>query len=105
MNAMIPLLYLALLAGACLLQIFLSKREPAFPGLILPIISFLAALLFVLNMAMPPEGMTGRFIGEMLVAFLLSNIPTAIFLSIYFACRKRNTRKKQLDKMNIQDLD
>ena len=32
---------LALLVGAVLLQIFLSKREGRWPGLILPLLSFL----------------------------------------------------------------
>lgn len=98
------LIALAFLVGLVFLQIFLSKRESKFPGLVLPIISFLVAILFVMNMAMPPEGVTGGFIWNTIVVFLLANIPTLILLAIYFASRKSNSRKKQLDKMNIQDL-
>ncbi|HOJ79419.1 MAG TPA: hypothetical protein PK767_02625 [Clostridiales bacterium] len=43
-------------------------------------------------------------IGEAVAFFFIFNIPTAIFLLIYFTCRERKRRKKNLDKMNIQDL-
>lgn len=98
------LLALAVLVGIVFLQIFLSKRESRLPGLILPVISFVVALLFPLNMVMPPEGVTSSFVLEMIVSFLLANIPTVILLGIYFGCREKIRRKKQLEKMNIQDL-
>lgn len=98
------LLALAVLVGIVFLQIFLSKRENRWPGLILPIISFIVALLFPLNMVMPPEGVTSSFVLEMIVSFLLANIPTVILLGIYLGCREKLRRKKQLEKMNIQDL-
>lgn len=99
------LLFLATLIGSVFLQIFLSKRESKIPGLILPIITFLIALLFPLYMPMPQEGSSWGFVWNMIVVFLLANIPTYIFLAIYFTSRKRDFRKKQLDKMNIQDLN
>lgn len=37
--------------------------------------------------------------------FLISNIPTIIFLAIYFACREKIKLRTELDKMNIQDLE
>lgn len=98
------LITLAVLVGIVFLQIFLSKRESRWPGLILPIISFLVALLNPLLMAMPPEGVTGSFVFQMIVVFLLANIPTVVLLGIYFGCREKLRRKKQLEKMNIQDL-
>lgn len=98
------LFMLVLLGGTVLLQIFLSKRESKWPGLILPIISFLVALLNPLLMVMPQEGVTGSFVLEMIITFLLGNIPTVILLGIYFGCRGKLHRKKQLEKMNIQDL-
>lgn len=101
-HLLITLVFVALIV---LLQIFLSKRESIWPGLILPILSFLFSVLFVLNMALPPEGVTGSFVWQTIVVFLLENIPTVILLAIHFACRGKMRRKKQLDKMNIQDLD
>ena len=44
------------------------------------------------------------FIGVLLI-ILIANIPTAILLAIYFTGRKNPRIKKQMNKMNIQDLD
>lgn len=96
---------LALLVGVIFLQIFLSKRESRVPGLVLPVIAFLYGLLYPLNMTAPPEDVTVGFLVQMLVVWLLGNIPTIIFLAIYFGCRGKERRSRQLDKLNIQDLD
>lgn len=94
-----------LMGGVILLQIFLSKRESKIPGLVIPIISFLFGLLYPLNMTAPFEGVTIGFIFQMLIVWLIGNIPTIIFLAIYFACREKQYRNKQIEKMNVQDLD
>lgn len=101
----VMLIYLALLAGVIWLQVFLSKSQSKWPGLILPIISFLFGLLYPLNMAAPSGGATASFVVEMIVIWLLGNIPTFVFLAIYFGSREKQKRNRQLDKMNIQDLD
>ena len=95
---------LALFVGVVLLQIYLSKRESRWPGLVLPIIAFLWGLLYPFNAAVPSRGVTVGFSFQMLLIWLLGNIPTIIFLAVYFGCRGKQRRKKQLDKMNIQDL-
>lgn len=96
---------LALLVGIILLQIYLSRRESKWPGLVFPIISFLFGLLYPLNMAAPSEGVTAGFIIQMVMVWLLGNIPTIILLAIYFGCREKKHRNTQLEKMSIQDLD
>lgn len=96
---------LAILAGVIILQIYLSKRESKWPGLVFPIISFLFSLLYPLNMVAPSEGIDIGFIIQMIVVWLLGNIPTIILLAIYFGCREKKRRNKQLEKMSIQDLD
>ena len=93
---------LALLAGVILLQIYLSKRESKWPGLVLPILSFVISFLYPLNMAIPS---VGGFIIALLWGWIIANIPTYVLLAIYFACREKYRKRKQLDKMNIQDLD
>ena len=93
---------LALLAGVVLLQIFLSKKESKWPGLVLPILSFLISFLYPLNMAIPSAG---GFIIALLWGWIIANIPTYVLLAIYFVCREKYRKRKQLDKMNIQDLD
>lgn len=98
------LFILAILAGIIWLQIFLSKKESKWPGLVMPIISFLFGLLYPLNMVVPSEGVTVGFIIEMIIVWALGNIPTFVLLAIYFGCREKSGKNKQLDKMNIQDL-
>lgn len=95
---------LAVWVGFVILQIFLSKRESKWPGLILPILCFLFSFLSPMFMVMPPEGTTGNYVLEMVVAFLLGNIPTAILLIIYLVCRGKQQRRKQSEKMNTQNL-
>ena len=98
------ILAVLVLAGIICLQIFLSKRESKWPGLVLPILAFLFGLLYPLNMVAPDEGITVSFIIQMLIVWIIGNIPTIILLAIYFGCRGNQRRNKQLDKMNIQDL-
>lgn len=102
MRAFVVLLFIA---GVIWLQIFLSKRENKWPGLVLPIISFLFGSFYPLNMMAPSGGVNSGFIFQMIMVWLLGNIPTIIFLAIYFGCRGKQRRNKQLDKMNIQDLN
>ena len=106
-NALIPL---ALLVGIVLRQIFLSRRESRWPGLVLPSLTFLFSLCVTLGAALyayvPTEHQSfGDILVPTLLLFLMYNIPTLVLLGIYFACREKYSRKKQLDKMNIQDLD
>ena len=96
---------LLLLAGVAALQIFLSSREGKWPGLVLPILSFLFSLLYPLNMMAPTEGISAGFVVQLLLVWLMANIPTVVLLVIYFACREKQRKKKQMDRMNIQDLD
>ena len=92
---------LALLVGGVFLQIFLSKRESRWPGLILPLLSFLYSLL----MACSAVAYNGEIPwGAILASLILGNIPTVILLAIYAACRERFRERSELDKMNIKDL-
>ena len=99
------LVLLLFLAGGIVLEIFLARSESIWPGLILPGLFFLISLIMPLNVAVS-DGVQNALILAFLV-FLLANIPTAILLAIYFACRGRNRKKKlaELDRMNIQDLE
>ena len=92
---------LALLVGGVFLQIFLSKRENRWPGLILPLLSFLYSLLMVCSAVAYNGGIPW---GPILASLVLGNIPTVILLAIYAACRERFRKRSELDKMNIKDL-
>lgn len=98
-------IFFLFIAGMIVLQVFLSRSESKWPGLVLPIIAFLFGLLYPLNMVAPSEGVNIAFLFQMILVWLLGNIPTILFLAIYFSCRGKKRRNKQLDKMNIQDLN
>lgn len=117
--------------GIVLLQIFLSKAENKWLGLILPTISLCFAILAVLSMVTYTTNVTtgtttiaenGEIIKEVIDStpktanitstiitgiyiFVIYNIPTAILLAIYSGCRGNRKKKLELDKMNIQDLE
>ena len=90
-----------LVAGSVLLQVFLSKRESKWPGLVLPLLSFLYSLV----MAFSAAAYNGAALwGPVLASLVLGNIPTALLVVIYFVCREKFRKRSELDKMNISDL-
>jgi hypothetical protein len=127
----IALLFLVFIAGGIWLQIFLSKKQSKWLGLIIPFICFIFSIVAVLSLAMytnteitlVTESIDGvevnnkttilhqeqsnilPMIATAVSVFLLYNIPTIIFLAIYIACREKLKLRSELDKMNIQDLD
>ena len=96
------LFLLAALVGGIFLQIFLSRRESRWPGLVLPLLSFLLSLLNVLNIA--DTGSVSENVLLVLVTVLIGNIPTLVLLAIYWAAREKRRIRAQMDKMNIDDL-
>ena len=131
MKTLFALLVFLLFAGGIVwLQIFLSKKNNKWFGLILPFICLMFSLLIVLNISTyssiqttVTETVDGvviseetkqiesekpgmlAILGTILPVFIISNIPTIILLAIYFASREKLNIKSQLDKMNIQDLE
>ena len=95
--------FLLLLGGIISLQVFLSRAQSRVPGLILPGICFLFSIIGGLGVA--------QFGGKMetlwtcLMTFLLLNISTVVLLGIYYACREKYRVLKQVEKMNIRDLE
>jgi hypothetical protein len=100
-NILIAIIFLA---GIIILQIFLSKRENKWLGLILPIINVIFSIIAVLNMAILGNESIIQIIFQDIIVFLLCNIPTIILIAIYLACREKFKKNKEIDKMNIQDL-
>ena len=94
---------LVVLVGGIFLQIFLSKRESRWPGLVLPLLTFLQSLLLVLNIM--DTGSVSQNVLLVLVTLLVGNIPTLVLLAIYWVAREKRWVKKQMDKMKIDDLD
>jgi len=121
------LLFLLLFCGGAIaLQIFLSKRESKWPGLVMPVISFIFATLVALSIVLftaqtATSGYyteTGEFIvqsvrqmvdpssiiASAVYVFLIYNIPTAVLAAIYAACRSKRNKQRELEKMSVQDL-
>lgn len=97
----VPVLFI----GGIFLQIFLSRRESKWFGFILPAITLFYSLLMVLSVAIY-DGMGSMEIFILIGSIvLICNIPTIIFLGIYFGCREKMKARRQIDKMNIQDLE
>ena len=96
------LVLLVVVVGGILLQIFLSKRESKWPGLVLPAISFLWSLLYLFNLM--DTGSVVQNILTALLTVLLSNIPSLVLLAIYWAVREKRRKRSELDKMSIDDL-
>ena len=95
-------LLLVLLVGTLLLQIYLSKRGSKWPGLVLPVITFLWSVLMVLNVSAMES--TRAVIAAILSVLITGNLPMLILLAIYFACRGNRRKKSEVEKMNISDL-
>ncbi len=127
---LVPIVLL-LIAGSVFLQIFLSKAKNRWAGLVIPFICFAFSLLTVLSIPaftivkteIKTETMDGVIVSQetnesrserpgilsMLATiaplFFITNIPTLIFLAIYFSCQDKRKKNLELNKMNIQDLE
>lgn len=93
---------LLLLVGGVLLQIFLSRRENRWPGLVLPLLTLLSSLLLPLNVM--DTGSVSKNILLVLVTLLAGNIPTLVLLAIYWAAREKRRVRAQMEKMGKQDI-
>ena len=123
----ISLIALAVFAGLIVLQIFLSKKENKWFGLILPGLCFTVALFSLVGMLLfsaasstthvmvngeiivveqaVTQGQAAAIIANAVFTFLLMNIPTVTLMIIYAACRSKQRSKRALDKMSVQDLE
>lgn len=93
---------LAALIGAAVLQVYLSRRESRWPGLVLSLLTFLLAVLMVLNVA--DTGSVSENVLTVVVVLLVGNVPTMVLLSIYWAVREKRRVRDQVEKMRIEDL-
>lgn len=92
------------LAGMIFLQVYLSRMERRWPGLILPMCSLAYALLVVFSLGFY-DAHHGEMLAQVVLVFILTNLPTVVLLAIYFACRSGRRKKDELEKMKLQDLE
>ena len=94
------------LAILVVIQIFLSKAESKWIGLILPALTFLCSLLVPLSLLMYMIGpLDWSVILLMAGIFLIGNVPTVILRVVNYVCREKVWKKKEIEKMKIQDLE
>ena len=103
-NIFTILMFIIMVAGPIVLQLFLSRKENKWLGLILPALNVIISIMAVLGMAFFEKPSIFEIIIQVLMLLLISNIPTAILIAIYFACREKLKKNKEIDKMNIHDL-
>ena len=70
----------------------------------LPILAGLYAVVMALSYTAAPGTPWNQVLGGVLAVFLVSGIPAFLLLMVFFICRSGRRRKKQLEKMNVQDL-
>lgn len=103
-TVIIILLFFIVVAGAIALQVFLSKKQNKFIGLILPTISLLFSLIMVLNVVFEETMTNWQVFFTLFSTFFIGNIPTIILLAIYFGIREKLKIESELDKTRIKDL-
>lgn len=106
------LLFIILIFCAMIvLQVFLSRTELRWPGLILPALWLLFSLILVGNIAIVPDA-PNTTIALAIVVFLMGNIPTLVLLAVYAICRRGKRRRavagmdveQELEQMKKKDL-
>ncbi len=93
---------LVLVVGGVCLQIFLSRRNSRWPGLVLPLLTFVSALLPVVNIV--DTGSVSGNVLAVLAVILAGNIPTLVLLAIYWAAREKLRTRIQMEKMGKMDI-
>lgn len=97
-------LSLVFLVALVSLQIFLSKKENKWLGLILPAINVIYSIFIILGTAFAGSLSVGQIIIQALMSFLLCNTSTMILIVIYFVYREKMKRSKRNDEINAEDL-
>jgi NADH:ubiquinone oxidoreductase subunit 5 (subunit L)/multisubunit Na+/H+ antiporter MnhA subunit len=77
----------------------LSRKANPIIGLIIPVVYFLLSMIVGLILT------GGAPFWQYLRWFLIANIPTVVYLLIYFVIRFKLKQNNDLDKMKAQDLE
>ena len=100
-SIVLMVVFLVFIVGGVLLEIFLARRESKWPGLVLPVLTLLYSLAMACNVAAIGDSFPW---GALLGTLVVGNIPTVVLLAIYVACREKQRKRSELDKMEIYDL-
>ena len=100
-SIVLMVVFLVFIVGGVLLEIFLARRESKWPGLVLPVLTLLYSLAMACNVAAIGDSFPW---GALLGTLVVGNIPTVVLLAIYVACREKQRKRSELDKMEVDDL-
>lgn len=107
---MLPLIFIGMLfglvpvVGLIVLQVYLSKLEKDWPGLVLPGLFLGSSVIAVLGLTFVALSDPSILI-RLLFLLVIFNIPTLILFLIYKSVHKKQVPTKELDRMTIQDLN
>ncbi len=82
-----------------ILQILICKYIKGRAGLILPGLSFIISIIYMLNIVDD-----GNWWMAVLTTMVIANIPTIIYYLIYRYYDNKEKQKDELDKMKIMDM-
>ena len=82
-----------------ILQILICKYIKGRAGLILPGLSFIISIIYMLNIVDD-----GNWWMAVLITMVIANIPTIIYYLIYRYYDNKEKQKDELDKMKIMDM-
>lgn len=115
---LIALLFIVLAIGVVFLQIFFSEKDNKWLGLLLPAITLTISIMATLGLIFytPVATLTEQgyktilntvqipkiaTLFKMVYIFVIYNIPTVILLGVYFACRSKLKRNREIEKMSV----
>ena len=106
---------------ALVLQVFLSKSEGKWLGLIMPTVWVGFSMITPIRILLAgPEARSfiglingvevvhtptmASIVGEAILVLVLLNIITGVLVAIYLVCRRKQNKERALLKMSVQDL-
>lgn len=95
LNIVVSLLLIIVLPG--LIQYYMSTRKSKWFGLALPACSILYSIAVMLQVVLYSFDSIFEVFLQLFVVFLISNIPTLVFIVIYAFCRTRIDRELHAD--------
>ncbi|MPM93309.1 hypothetical protein SDC9_140445 [bioreactor metagenome] len=94
-----------IIVGCIALQVMFSSSDSKRLGLLLPAVAFLFSLLIVANIARNGSTLPISATIPLYGMFLLSNLPTVVFLIIYVVCRRKRALRDPKEKRPSQEQD
>lgn len=91
-------------AAASLIEYFLARLESPWPGRVLMFLTLAVSVIFTVIVLYYTQATLGGLFLILVGMLLALNIPTLAAFLVYRRVRKRLDEKKDVDKMNIQDL-